>query len=90
METPPFLLYHPTLSSPRHECSKLFAFPTIPHRALTLASLSLVTGLLEVVCEGGDNRGGVSSDLGLAVDANDDAGLGGRNGNTLTALGICN
>lgn len=89
METPPFLLYHPTLS-PRHECSKLFAFLAIPHRALTpIAGLNLVTGLLEVFCEGDDDRGGVSSDLGLAVDADDDAGLGGRDGNTLTALAIC-
>jgi hypothetical protein len=41
-----------------------------------------------VVCEGGDDRGGVSSDLGLAVEADDDAGLGGSNGNTITALAI--
>lgn len=49
---------------------------------------NLVAGLLEVVCEGGDDRGGVSSDLGLAVEADDDAGLGGSNGNTITALAI--
>lgn len=66
-----------------------FHFHAVPHRALTpIAGLNLVTGLLEVVCEGGDDRGGVSGLLGLAVDADDDAGLGGSNGNAVTALAI--
>jgi hypothetical protein len=65
----------------------LLHFHAISRRAPTpIAGLNLVTGLLEVVGEGGDDRGGVSGLLSLAVDAEDDGGLGGSNGNTITTL----
>lgn len=47
---------------------------------------NLVSGTLEVLGEGNDDWGGVSGNLGLAVDAENDGGLGGDDGNTVTTL----